>query len=290
MAYLEHVISDKGVATDLSKIAIVRDWPTPISAKEVRSFLGLAGYYRKFVQGFGAISKPLTNLLKRGVQFIWTLEHESSFQALKTALISAPVLVLPDMQKPFLVETDASDKGIGAVLQQEGHTVAYVSKALRPRNQALSTYDKDCLAILLAVDHWRQYLQQGEFVLKTGHKSLAFLDEQRLTTPWQHKALVKLLGLRFKISYKQGTENREADALSRVPPGPHQVILALSTLQPVWLKELGDSYTSKSQTSKLLTDLAVHSPSGHFSLDDGVIKYRGRVWVGHSPSIQLQIL
>jgi hypothetical protein len=134
------------------------------------------------MKGFGAICKPLTNLLKKGTLFVWTSEHESSFQALKSAMIFAPMLALPDLQKPFLVETDASDKGIGDVLQQ-GHLVTYVSKALGPNNQALSTYEKECLAILLAIDHGRQYLQHGEFILKTDQKSLVFLDEQRLTTP-----------------------------------------------------------------------------------------------------------
>jgi hypothetical protein len=112
LAYLGHVISAAGVATDPGKVAIVKNWPTPISAKEVRSFLVLAGYYRKYVKGFGSISKPLTNLLKKGIVFLWTSEHESSFQALKAALISAPVLALPDLNQPFLIETDASDKGI----------------------------------------------------------------------------------------------------------------------------------------------------------------------------------
>ena len=191
---------------------------------------------------------------------------------------------------PFLIETDASDKGIGAVVQQEGHPVAYVSKALGPRNQALSTYEKEYLGILLAVDHWRPYLQHAEFTLKTDQKSLAFLDEQRLTTPWQHKALVKLLGLQFKICYKKGVENRAVDALSRVPPGPRQEILAISSVQAVWLKELTDAYASNPHTAKLLATLAIHSPAGHFTLEEGIIRYKGKVWVGHSASIQLQIL
>lgn len=132
----------------------------------------------------------------------------------------------------------------------------------------------------------------GEFVLKTDQKSLTFLDEQRLTTPWQHKALVKLLGLNYKICYKQGVENKVADALSRVPLGPHREVLAFSTLQVVWLKELVDTYSSNghSHTAKLLSNLAIQSPSGHFSLQEGIIKYRGRIWVGHNTSIQLQIL
>lgn len=119
LTYLWHVISAQGVATDPGKIAIVRDWPTPLSVKDVRSFLGLAGYYRKFVQEFGAICKPLTSLLKKGTLFVWTSEQESSFQALKNALISVPVLAMPDLHKPFLVETDASDKGIGAMCNKK---------------------------------------------------------------------------------------------------------------------------------------------------------------------------
>lgn len=228
--------------------------------------------------------------MKKGKLFVWTSEQESSFQTLKTALVTAPVLALPNLQNPLLIETDASNKGIGAVIQQDGHPMAYVSKALGPKNQALSTYEKECLAILLAVEHWRQYLQHQEFMLKTDQKSLAYLDEQRLTTPWQHKALIKLMGPRFKICYKQGKDNRAADALSRIPSGPHQEILAISSLQSTWLKELVDTYSSHAPTVKILSSLAVHSPSGHLSLEEGVIKYKGKVWVGHDASMQLKIL
>lgn len=157
--YLGHVISAAGVATDPSKVADVQNWPTPQSVKVVRSFLGLAGYYRKFVRNFGLISKSLTSLLKKGETFCWTSAHEEAFQALKTALSTAPVLALPDFSTVFTIETDASDKGIGVVLQQEGHPIAYLSKALGPKNQLLSTHEKESLAILLAVDHWRSYLE-----------------------------------------------------------------------------------------------------------------------------------
>lgn len=118
------MISEKGVATDLGKVAIVQRWPTPSCAKEVRSFLGLAGYYRKFVLHFGTISKPLTNLLKKGAQFVWTEEQDESFQTLKATLVSAPILALHDLHKPFVIESDASDRGVGVVLQQEGHPIA----------------------------------------------------------------------------------------------------------------------------------------------------------------------
>jgi hypothetical protein len=158
ISYLGHVISASGVATDQSKIATVRDWPAPTNAKELRSFLGLAGYYRKFVQNYGVIAKPLTNLLRKGVLYIWTEETEQAFQLLKASLISATVLRLPDFPKVFTIETDATDAGIGAILLQDSHPIAFVSKALGPRTRGLSTYEKEYLAILLAIDQWRLYL------------------------------------------------------------------------------------------------------------------------------------
>jgi hypothetical protein len=142
VSYLGHVINGQGVTTDPKKIAPIVDWKAPKDAKQLRSFLGMAGYYRKFVRGYGIISKVLIELLTKWVQFIWTSEHESSFQALKAALTSTPVLALPDFHKKFTVETDACDRGVGAVLMQEGHPLAFLSKALGPRQRAFSTYEK----------------------------------------------------------------------------------------------------------------------------------------------------
>jgi hypothetical protein len=133
LSYLGHIISGAGVATDPKKIAPIVEWLAPINAKQLHSFLGMAGYYRKFVHGYGIISKSLTELLKKGVQFIWTSKHEASFQALKQALVSTPVLALPDFTKNFSIETDACDKGIGAVLMQDCHPLAFLSKALGPK-------------------------------------------------------------------------------------------------------------------------------------------------------------
>jgi hypothetical protein len=135
------------------------------------------------VKNFGQISKPLTDLLKKDSVFKWTAETESAFRQLQQALVTAPVLAIPDFAKPFVVETDASNGGIGAVLSQDGHPIAYLSRALGPKNLGLSAYEKEFLAILLAVDHWRQYLQVHEFTIQSDHRSLASLDEQRLHTP-----------------------------------------------------------------------------------------------------------
>jgi hypothetical protein len=156
--------------------------------------LGLSGYYRKFIKGYGAISKPLTDLLKKNVPFLWTPDLQSSFEALKHALVNAPVLALPNFKKQFVVETDASDKGVGAVLMQDNHPIAYLSKALGPKAQAMSAYEKECLAVIMAVTKWRSYLQH-QFTIATDHKSLVHLGEQKLQKGLQQKAFIKLLGL-----------------------------------------------------------------------------------------------
>jgi hypothetical protein len=131
----------------------------PVNVKQLRSFLGLAGYYHKFVKNFGIIDKPLTELLKKHTFFIWTNTHGQTFDTLKVALVSAPVLALTNFSKKFQLETDASDQGVGAVLMQEGHPLAFITKALGPRTRGLSTYEKDYLAILIAVDQWRVLMQ-----------------------------------------------------------------------------------------------------------------------------------
>lgn len=243
IAYLGYVISADGVATDPSKIDVVKDWPVPVNLKELRGFLGLSGYYRKFVRHYGVISQPLTNLLRKSVPFVWSTEAQTAFEVLKSALITAPVLALPDFTQQFVIETDACDSGVGAVLLQRSHPVAYVSRGLGPRTRGLSTYEKEYLAILLAVEQWRTYLQHAEFLILTDHSSLAHLEDQRLHTTWQQKVFTKLLGLLFKIQYKKGVDNQAADALSR-RPHPDGHLLVVSCQQPSWLQDIIDSYQS----------------------------------------------
>jgi hypothetical protein len=263
----------------------------PTTVKKLRGFLGLAGYYRKFVKGFGVISKPLTNLLRKGVPFIWTPETDAAFHNLKQALVSAPVLALPDFQKVFTVETDASDSGIGAVLSQDGHPVAYISKALGPRTKGLSTYEKECMAVLLAVDQWRSYLQLGDFIILTDHHSLMHLSDQRLHTPWQHKAFTKLLGLSYKICYRRGSHNGAADALSRKFQHDEEELCHISACTPTWLQEVTTGYASDSYSSQLLTELTVQpNARKHFSLHAGLLKYKGRIWIGNNRQLQLKLL
>lgn len=136
------------------------------------------------MRNFAIISKTLINLLKKHTMFVWTNEHAQAFDMLKTSLTSAHVLGMPKFSQPFCIEIDASNLGVGAVLLQKGHPLAFTSKQLRPRTQGLSTYEKDYMAILITIEHWRSYLQQGVFIIFSDQKSLAHLNEQRLHTPW----------------------------------------------------------------------------------------------------------
>lgn len=171
-----------------------------------------------------------------------------------------------------MVQKDASDLGFGAVLMQEGHHVAYLSKPVPGKNQGLSIYEKECMAIILAVDKWRPYLQNQEFVIRTYHRSLLHLTEQRVATKLQHKALLKLMDLQFKIVFKQGSTNMAADALSRYPEKP--AIAAISTCVPSWVDRLKEGYQDDSDTSKLLSDLqSLAGLFGDFTLTDGLIRF-----------------
>jgi hypothetical protein len=195
LEYLGHIISSNGVATDPQKTQAIANRPVPSDVKQLRSFLGLSGYYRKFIKNYGIISRPLTDLLKKHTLFHWNQDLQTSFEALKQALITAPVLALPDFTQGFTIETDASGTGIGAVLSQNAHPVAYISKALGPRAQAMSTYEKECMAIIMVVTKWKPYLQHREFTILTDHHNLIHLGDQHLLEGMQQKAFVKLLGL-----------------------------------------------------------------------------------------------
>ena len=168
MEYLGHVISEVGVNMDPDKVGCILSWPTPNSVKELRGFLGLTGYYRRFIKGYGVICKPLTQLLKKE-SFGWNHHAQMAFEDLKRAMTTAPVLSMPDFEIPFVIETDACGVGIGAVLMQHGHPIAFLSKALSSQNLGLSVYEKELFALVLAVTKWKHYLVGHHFVIKTDH-------------------------------------------------------------------------------------------------------------------------
>jgi len=211
----EHGVSEHGVSVDPTKIQTAIEWPIPTTTKGFRGFLGLARYYRKFIRHFGSIAAPLTQLLtKEG--FYWNDEADMAFPKLKTALTSSPVLRLPNFSQGFVIECDASGIGLGAILSQQNQPVAYFSEALKGSSLTLSTYEKEMLAIVKAIQKWRPYLLGKPFTIRTDQRSLKYLLEQRITTPAQARWLSKILGYDYVIEYKKGTENQGADSLSRV--------------------------------------------------------------------------
>ena len=186
------------------------------------------------------------------------------------------MLALPNFTKAFTVETDASSTGIGAVLSQDSHPVAYLSKALGPKAQALSTYEKECMALILAITKWKPYLQHKEFTIVTDHKSLIHLGEHKLHEGMQQKAFIKLLGLQYKILYKKGLENKAVDALSRQAEPVSLAAITAST--PKWLEIILEGYQQDDQTKQLLTELSITGSNDKgFTLSDGLIKYKNRI-------------
>lgn len=284
--YLGHIISVEGVSVDSAKVDSIVQWPKPKTLKALRGFLGLAGYYRKFVRHFGLIAKPLTNMLKKN-GFVWSSEAENAFEALKHAMATTPVLALPDFSKEFLVECDASGIGIGAVLSQEGHPIAFLSKTLAQRHIALSVYDKEMLAVVFAVQHWRLYLLGHHFKILTDHRTIQHFLEQRITTPAQQKWLLKLIGYDYSIQYRCGTNNVVADALSRQAEFTSIIgqadIRSLTGISAPLLSYVQDIHatTLHDTTTKQLWDSLKNGSCQrkNFSLQGDRIFYRNRVFI-----------
>lgn len=146
------------------------------------------------------------------------------------------------------------------------------------------------MAVLLAIDHWRSYLQHREFLILTDHHSLVHLADQRMHTPWQQRAFTKLLGLQYKIAYRKGSTNSAADALSRKETEEEALLLAVSTCTPKWLKEVVSSYDNDPYSTQILSELAIDANSReHFTLQEGVLRFKGRVWVGDNPELQYRL-
>lgn len=284
--YLGHVISAAGVATKPENIEAILNWPIPKTLTKLRGFLGLTGYYRRFVKDYGKICRPLHDLLKKN-GFHWTQEHTSAFNQLKQIMTSCPVLALPDFSKAFVLETDACGTGIGAVLMQGGRPLAYLSKSLGPKAAAQSVYEKEALAILEALKKWRHYFLGNSLIIKTDQQSLRYMTTQKLTEGVQHKLLLKLMGFDYTIEYKKGKENIAADSLSRRDAHCHAITVCL----PQWMEDVKQSYLQDPDSGKLLRKMArdVSNPS-QYTIKDGIIKHGSKIYVGAATNMRLILL
>lgn len=230
--FLGHIISPEGIRMDPRKVAAVKEWPRPKSVTEVRAFLGLAGYYRRFIRGFSRLAAPLTDLTKDGtdVQAEWGAAHEAAFEAIKEAITSEPVLVLPDLNKPFVVFTDSSAVAMGAVLlQDQGHglqPVAFYSKKYSATEARYPVYEQELYALVKALQEWRCYLEGTASTVYTDHQSLQRLMNQPKLNGRQARWLEQIWHYQHIIKFKEGVANL-ADPLSRRPdhlePSPQAV-------------------------------------------------------------------
>ncbi|KAJ9528913.1 hypothetical protein QJQ45_000477 [Haematococcus lacustris] len=234
LTFLGHIVGEHGIAVDPAKVKVVREWHVPRNLKDLQAFLGLANYFRRFIPNFSAIAAPLTDLTSKtaAAQFDWKKfgeAHLKAFNGLKDALCSAPVLALPDFTKPFVVCTDASLVGTGAVLLQEGRPIAYTSKKLSPPETRYSTGDQELLAIIRAVREWRCYLDGAvDVTIQTDHNPLIYLQTQPNLSRRQVRWMEELSRYKYEIKYIPGATN-VADPISRNPALANEVALTCSS-------------------------------------------------------------
>ncbi|GJY37763.1 putative reverse transcriptase domain-containing protein, partial [Tanacetum coccineum] len=213
--FLGHVVNCDGIHVDPSKVESVKNWKTPESSTEIRSFLGLAGYYRRFIENFSKIAKPLTLLTQKNKTYVWGDEQDEAFRILKEKLCNAPVLALPDGQDDFVIYYDASKQGFGSMLMQRGKVIAYASRQLKKHEKNYTTHDLELGAVVFALKIWRHYLYGTKSVIYTDHKSLQYIFDQKDLNMRQRQWIELLNDYECEIKYHTGKANVVADALSR---------------------------------------------------------------------------
>lgn len=219
--FLGHVVSEEGVQTDPDKTEAIKNWPIPTTPKDVRSFLGLCSYYRRFVHGFANTAKPLHKLCEKNVKFIWTDECQQAFDALKTALMTPPVLAYPIPGKTFILDTDASDRATGAVLSQthaDGeHVIAYMSKAMNKHEQSYCVTRKELLAVVNALKHFNSYLYGQAVLLRTDNSAVSWVRNLKNPMGQMARWLQEIENYDITVTHRPGSKHTNADAMSRNP-------------------------------------------------------------------------
>jgi transposase InsO family protein len=219
LRYLGHIVDSRGVRTDPSKIECMLNYPRPTSVKELRRFVGLISWYRKFVRNFSTIVSPLTRLTRKNQRFCWSPEAEQAFLDIKNCLVTAPILASPDFSLPFVLQCDASQVGLGCVLAQtfpDGEKViAYASRALSPLECKYSATELECLAVLYGIEKFRPYLEGIKFTVVTDHSSLLWLHKLQNPSGRLARWSLRLQGYSFDIVHRKGASNVVPDALSR---------------------------------------------------------------------------
>ena len=310
--FLGHVISKDGVSVDPSKIEAVSKWPAPKNVTEVRSFLGLAGYYRRFVEGFAKLAAPLTALTRKERKYEWTEKCEASFQELKKKLTSAPILTIPSVEGEFDIYSDASKMGLGAVLMQNGKVVAYASRQLKEHEKNYPTHDLELAAVVFALKIWRHYLYGVKCQIFTDHKSLKYIFTQKELNMRQRRWLELVKDYDCEILYHPGKANKVADALSRKSSATLMSIQALPqplqedifklgielitgkisslTLQPTILGEIKEAQGLDPSLVRIRKEIMEGRETNFGVSDEGILHFKGRLCVPSNEELRKQIL
>ena len=239
VAFLGHIVSAEGVSVDPQKVEAILNWKPPTSVTEIRSFLGLAGYYRKFVEGFSKIAAPLTRLTRKEEPFLWSEACQQSFDELKRRMTSAPVLTLPSGQDGFAVYCDASRQGLGCVLMQNDKVIAYASRQMKKHEQNYPTHDLELASVVFALRIWRHYLYGVPCRIFTDHKSLQYLFTQKELNMRQRRWIELIKDYECTIEYHPGKANVVANALSRRPMSSLSHVRAVHLPRLIELRSLG---------------------------------------------------
>ncbi|GJS39766.1 reverse transcriptase domain-containing protein [Tanacetum coccineum] len=252
--FLSHVIDNKGIHVDPAKIESIKDWVSPKTPTEIRQFLGLAGYYRRFIEGFSKIARSMTKLTQKKVKFDWGDKQEAAFQLLKEKLCSAPILALPEGSEDFVVYCDASIKVLGVVLMQRGKVIAYASRQLKIHEKNYTTHDMELGAVVFALKLWRHYLYGTKCTVFTDHKSLQHILDQKELNMRQRRWLELLSDYDCEIRYHLGKANVVADALSMKELEPLRVRALVMTIGLDLPKQILETQTEARKPENLKSE------------------------------------
>ncbi|GJT28843.1 putative reverse transcriptase domain-containing protein [Tanacetum coccineum] len=277
--FLGHVIDSSGVHVDPAKIEAIKNWAAPTTPTEVRQFLGLAGYYRRFIKEFSLISKPLTKLTQKNKPYVWGDDEEEAFQTLKLKLCSAPILSLPEGSEDFVVYCDASLKGFGAVLMQREKVIAYASRQLRKNEENYTTHDLELGAVVFALRLWRHYLYGTKCTVYTDHKSLQYILDQKELNMRQRRWIELLSDYDCVIRYHPGKANVVADALSRKDKEPIRVRALVVTVHNNLPEQIQNAQVKACKEENIGAE-GFRGEGEPFEVrSDGTKCLKGRVWL-----------
>ncbi|GJV59083.1 putative nucleotidyltransferase, ribonuclease H [Tanacetum coccineum] len=278
--FLGHVVNQNGIHVDPSKIEAVKNWKNPTTPFEIRSFLGLAGYYRRFMANFSKIGKPLTSLTQKNQKYVWGVEQEEAFQTLKNNLCDAPILTLPDEVEYFMVYCDASNKGLCCVLMQRGKVIAYASRQLKTHEKNYTTHDLELGDVVYALKTWRHYLYGTKSVIYTDHKSFQHIFDLKELNMRQRRWIELFSDYECEILYHPSKANIVADALSRKERLKPRYVRAMAVTIQIGMREKIQAAQSKALKQENILMENLHGLEQQMEKKEGdSLYFMDRIWV-----------